>query len=170
MAAFWPVILRELLGAGVDDLRVLRAFAEAHVDDDLRDLGHGHHVRVAELLAERGRDVLVVPIFQPAHLSTTPLHFTQNRTLRPSSSGLRPMRVGLPHSGHTSCTFDGVQRRLALDDAALDVLLRVRPRVALDEVHALDDQPALVRNHAQHAAALAAIAARRSTIDVVVLR
>ena len=35
---FWPVIFADLVGAGVDDLGVLRRLAEAHVDDDLLDL------------------------------------------------------------------------------------------------------------------------------------
>src|SRR5439155_14835786 len=51
----------------------------------------------------------------------------------------------------------GVQRRLALDDAALDVLARVGPRVPLDHVDALDDQAVLPggsRKHLQDAAAL----------------
>jgi hypothetical protein len=62
-----------------------------------------------------------------------------------------------------------VQRGLALDDAALDVLARVRPRVALDHVDAFDDQAVLVRHHLQHAPALAAVLAGHHE-HVVVLR
>ena len=62
----------------------------------------------------------------------------------------------------------GVNGRLALDDAALDLLLRVGLGVALDQVDALDHHPALVRQHAQHAAALAAIAPG-DHLDFVVL-
>ena len=51
---------RELVGAGVDDLGVGGRLAEAHVDDDLLDLGHGHHVLVAELLGQRRDDVLLI--------------------------------------------------------------------------------------------------------------
>src|SRR5947199_316656 len=53
-----------------------------------------------------------------------------------------------------------VQRGLALDDPALDVLARIRPRMALDHVHAFDDEPVLLGQHLQDAAALAAVLAR----------
>src|SRR5690606_1176048 len=53
-----------------------------------------------------------------------------------------------------------VQRGFLLEDAALDATLRVRPRMALDEIDALDDEAVLVGDHAQHAALLAAILAR----------
>src|SRR5207237_2645952 len=102
-----PRDARELVGAGVDDLRVRGRLAEAHVHDDLVDLRHGHHVLVHELLLQGRDDVLGVLLFQPgAHLSTTPSHLRQIRTLRPSPRILRPTRVCAPHSGHTSCTFD----------------------------------------------------------------
>src|SRR5262249_62280569 len=58
-----------------------------------------------------------------------------------------------------------VHRRLALHDAALHLLGRVRLRVTLDDVHALDDEAALSHFTArttqdfQHASALAAILA-----------
>src|SRR5688572_2137090 len=61
-----------------------------------------------------------------------------------------------------------MHRALALDDAALDVALRVRLRVALDDVDTLDDDAVLRRQHLEHPAALAAVAARRDD-DVVVL-
>src|SRR6185295_15270958 len=98
---------RELVGAGIDDLRVGRRFAEAHVHDDLLKLGHGHHVLVAELLGQRRDHFLLVFLFEPArHLSTTPSHLRHTRTLRPSPRILWPTRVWALHSGQTSCTFD----------------------------------------------------------------
>src|SRR4030095_1959736 len=81
-----------------------RRLAEAHVDDDLFDLGDRHHVRVAELLLERRRNFLLIPFSQAAHLSTTPSHFRQIRTFR-SPRISWPIRVSLPQSGHTSCTL-----------------------------------------------------------------
>ena len=60
------------------------------------------------------------------------------------------------------------QRRLALDHAALDLLLRVGLGVALDDVHALDDDAVLRRQDLEHAATLAAILAGDHD-DVVVL-
>src|SRR5262249_9771909 len=53
----------------------------------------------------------------------------------------------------------GVQRRFALHDPALDVAAGIRLGVALDHVHAFDDQAVLVRDHFQDAALLAAILA-----------
>src|SRR5262249_62335339 len=74
---------------------------------DLLDLRHRHHVLVAELLLQRRNDFFLVLRLQPcAHLSTTPSHLRQTRTLRPSPRILWPTRVCAPHSGQTSCTFD----------------------------------------------------------------
>jgi hypothetical protein len=63
------------------------------------------------------------------------------RTRRPSSSTFRPTR--------------------------LDVLLRVRPGVALDDVHAFDDDAVPLGQHLQHAPALAAILAGQDDHFVV---
>src|SRR5262249_16959031 len=80
--------------------------AQAHVDDDLLDLRHGHHVLVAELLGESRHDVLRVFLLQPgAHLSTTPSHLRQMRTLRPSPRILWPTPLSPPHSRRTSWTL-----------------------------------------------------------------
>ncbi len=62
--------------------------------------------RLISIALPRVRDFLLVTFFQAAHLSTTPSHLRQMRTFRPSPSTLLPSRVGLPHSGHTSCTFE----------------------------------------------------------------
>src|SRR5262245_15081510 len=48
-----------------------------------------------------------------------------------------------------------VDRGLLLDDAALDVLLGVRPGVPFDQSHPLHDDPALLRDHPEDAPALA---------------
>jgi hypothetical protein len=61
-----------------------------------------------------------------------------------------------------------VQAGLALDQASLDLTLRVRLRMPLDDVHALDNEAVLVRDDLQHAPALAAILAGDHH-DVVVL-
>src|SRR5207247_4526010 len=111
-----PGDARQLVGARVDELRVRRRLAEAHVHHDLLDPRDGHHVLVAELLLERRHHVLLVLLFQPGHLSTTPSHLRQTRTLRPSPSILWPMRVWTPHSGQTSWTL------LACSDASLDTM------------------------------------------------
>jgi hypothetical protein len=142
-AGFWPVI-RPSSSAPVDDLGVLRRLAEAHVHDDLLDLRDGHDVGVAELLAERGHDVLQVAILQAAHLSTTPSHLRQMRTLRPSARTLWPMRVLAPHSGHTSCTL------LAWSEASRSTMPPLTLRCGfglvwrLDHVHAFDHHAVLL--------------------------
>src|SRR5262249_43169924 len=88
------------------DLHVGRRLAETHVDHDLLDLRHRHHVVVPKFLFQGGHDFLLVAISEAAHLSTTPSHFRQMRTLRPSPRILRPMRVCAPHSGQPSCPLD----------------------------------------------------------------
>src|SRR5205823_713059 len=63
-----------------------------------------------------------------------------------------------------------VERRFAFDDTALDVLPGIRPRVALDHVHAFHDQPVLAvdtGDYFQDAPALAAIFARHDEHVVV---
>src|SRR5262249_37150381 len=52
-----------------------------------------------------------------------------------------------------------MNRRFALDDAPFDVLAGVRLGVALDHVHAFDNQPVLVRHDLQDAAPLSAVLA-----------
>src|SRR5688572_17014599 len=94
----------DLVGADIGKLGVRRRLAQPHVDDHLLDAGDRHHVAVAELLLERRRDFLQVAFLEAAHLSTTPSHLRQMRTLR-SPSTRWPMRVILPHSGHTSWTL-----------------------------------------------------------------
>jgi hypothetical protein len=61
----------------------------------------------------------------------------------------------------------GVQRAFTLDDPALDVALRVRSRMALDDVHALDDETVLLGEHLEHSPALAAVLAGRDDDRVV---
>ena len=63
----------------------------------------------------------------------------------------------------------GVQRRLPLDHAALDLALRIRLGVALDEVHALDHHAVLLGQHLEHASLLAAVLARHHRDGVVLL-
>src|SRR5690606_31354772 len=96
----------ELLGRGLDDLRVLRRLAEPHVDDHLRDLRDGHHVGVPELLHQGRRRLVGIALLQPTHLSITPPLLRLIRTFRPSSSVWKPTRVPLPASGSHSITFD----------------------------------------------------------------
>src|SRR5262249_15701815 len=97
---------RELVGAGVNEFGIRRGLTQPHIDDDLLDARHRHHVPVSELLLQRRHHVLLVPISQPAHLSTTPSHLRHTRTFRPSPRILCPMGVCAPHSGHTSWTFE----------------------------------------------------------------
>src|SRR5262249_12642328 len=62
----------ELFGRLLDELRVLRRLADAHVDHDLFEFRHLVHVGVAELLLELRTDVLAVALEQPRqHQSTS---------------------------------------------------------------------------------------------------
>ena len=112
----------ELVGAGVDDLGVRRRLAEAHVDDDLLDLGDGHHVRVAELLRQRRDDVLLVLAPSAGSFVDHSLALAADADLAAVAENLvadARLRAAL---GADQLHVRGVQRRLALDDAALDVL------------------------------------------------
>src|SRR5436309_15105774 len=62
-----------------------------------------------------------------------------------------------------------LDRRLALEDAALDVPLRVRTRVLLIEAHALDDRLSLHGIDAEHHALLATVFAGEHDDDVALL-
>src|SRR6202040_3801770 len=57
-------------------------------------------------LGQSRHDFLLVLLLQAVHLSTTPSHLRQTRTLRPSPRILRTTRLWAPHSGQTSCTLD----------------------------------------------------------------
>ena len=63
----------------------------------------------------------------------------------------------------------GVDGRLALGDAALDVALRVGPRVPLDEAHSLHDHPVLLGQDLEDLALLAGVAAGDHQHGVVLL-
>src|ERR1017187_9956967 len=76
----------------LDKLRVPGRLADAHVHDDLGQAGDLHHVGVAELILERGRDLGPVPLLEPrnrrgfgSHQMSFPLGLA-TRTLVPSSS------------------------------------------------------------------------------------
>ena len=61
---FWPVIARSSSTAESMILGFVDRLAEAHVDDDLLQARHLHRVRVAELLHQRGDDLVVVELAQ----------------------------------------------------------------------------------------------------------
>src|ERR1039457_6852578 len=56
---------RQVPDRAVDELGVTRRLAHAHIDHDLGQAGHLHHVGVAELLAQRRRDLSPVALLQP---------------------------------------------------------------------------------------------------------
>src|SRR4029450_873852 len=89
--------------------------ADAHVDDDLGEPGHPHDVVEAQLVLELAPQGVGVAGLEAGHRALprggvthaiSPPHLRQMRTLAPDGSTLYPMRVGLPHDGHTSATFD----------------------------------------------------------------
>src|SRR5262249_44633712 len=58
----------ELVDCGIDDLRVRRRRAEAHVHDDLLETRNLHRVLVTKLLHERGHHFLLVDGEKPRRL------------------------------------------------------------------------------------------------------
>ena len=119
-SGFWPVITREVGDRALEQRRLLRRPAHAHVDDDLLEARDLHDVAEAELLLQLLTDLAVVALLQPWPLArlrsafrsrssgrhqTSPPHFRQMRTLLPSASNRYPTRVR-PHVWHTRATLD----------------------------------------------------------------
>src|SRR4029079_650794 len=104
----------ELLGGGVEHVRVLLRVADAHVERDLLEARDLHLRLVAEALAQSGSDLLLVALLQPRrnlclgrgfHYSISLPDFLATRTRLPPSR-LTPTRVGSRDSGSTSITFE----------------------------------------------------------------
>src|SRR5688572_17697619 len=99
------------VGDGVlENLLVADGLAHAHVQRDLADARHLHHVVVAEALDELRNDGFLVDLFEtgghciiPQASIASPLE-RNTRTLRPFSSTLKPMRSPLPEAGLSSIT------------------------------------------------------------------
>src|SRR5262249_30450026 len=99
---------RQLLDRGVEDFRVLRRLAEAHVEDDLLEPRHGEHVRASELAHERGNDLAPVAFAQAGRhrqASRSPQRLQMRCTSPPESRRL-PTRVGLLQRPHMGRTFE----------------------------------------------------------------
>src|SRR5579862_4273001 len=110
---------RQLLDRGVELLRVGLRFADPHVERDLLDARHLHDRAQAELLLELGPDLADVLLL---HARLVWLHdrhylsiswpqpgFLQTRTrtvLSLTVFSTVPTRVGLPHVGQTTMTFE----------------------------------------------------------------
>src|SRR5687767_5062858 len=82
---------------------------------------------------------------------------------------LAPHAAGLAAVGADDLEVVDADRGLLLEDAPLDLPLRVGPRVALDEVDPLDDGPARRGQHAQDAPLGAAVLAGGHPHAVVLL-
>src|SRR5829696_976531 len=104
----------QLLGGGLEHLRVLLGLADAHVEGDLGQPRHLHRARVAEALLETPVDLGLVALLEAGghvglggglHQSMSlPLRLA-TRTRRPPSSRRTPTRLGWP-SGSSSCTLE----------------------------------------------------------------
>ena len=175
VAGRWPVIRPSSSIAASSSLMFCVASPIAHVDHDLGQAGHGHDARVAPLLHQARHHLLLVRLFHPrqglgrSHLSSTSPVRREVRTRVAVVEQLRPDARALVVVGRDDHHVRHVDRGLALGDAALDVALRVGLGVALDEVDALHQQPALLGQHLQHLAALAAVAAGDDLHQVVLL-
>src|SRR4029077_12831409 len=111
---------RQIADRALDQLRVPGRLADAHVDDNLDHARDLHDVAEAELLLERGANLVVVAGLQPrrdgrfllcrmfnsrcAHYRSLPVR-RATRTLRPCESTRLPPLVGLL-SPSTTCTFE----------------------------------------------------------------
>jgi hypothetical protein len=69
IAGFWPRDGREVGDSGVHQLGVVASLTHAHVEHDLLQAWHLHHVGVAELLLQSRHDLLVVPLLHTRHVS-----------------------------------------------------------------------------------------------------
>ncbi len=86
VTGFWPVT-RASSSAPVSMILTFEvASPSPMLTTTLVIFGTAIDVRVAELFRESRNDVLLVLVSQAAHLSTTPSHLRQIRTLRPSPS------------------------------------------------------------------------------------
>src|SRR5690606_40587450 len=79
--------------------------------------------------------------------------------LAPVGEHPEPDTVALLRRGVPQHHVRDVNRRFHVDDAAGDAACRIRPLMPLHDVHVLDDD-AVVREHAQHDASPALVAAR----------
>src|SRR5258706_2130839 len=95
----------------VEGLCVCEGLAETDVDDDLRELRDLVRIGIRELLHQGRDDLDLVAALQRArrHFDVTSIawpQWVQVRTRRPSSRTVCRIRVGLPHFGQTSMTFE----------------------------------------------------------------
>src|SRR5579875_2141282 len=101
-----PGDLGELVGGGLEQLRVLLALTHTHVDGHLHDLGSLHRRVIAKALDQRGANLVLVPGLQTcSHQSILVPLRRATRTRLPSTTST-PTRVGLPSLGSTSATLE----------------------------------------------------------------
>src|ERR1700683_250073 len=157
-----PGNLPELGYSGVEQLDVCAGLAHADVNRHLRNARDGHPIGVPETLRKR-RDGFFSVLFMQTrnHFFSRPLalksrvaaaasaHFGAVRQRGMSCAGMFPAsRTEQHHIGN-------VNRSFPLEDAALNVLRRIRARVALAHVRVLDRDRVLPQIHRQHFPALA---------------
>src|SRR4051812_28538243 len=105
----------QLLGGGVEDLRILLGVAHAHVQRDLRQPRRLHRRRVAEAVDQRGADLLEVALFEAGgRLRCLGCHFDQSSAVpdrrvtraREPPSRVMPTRVRFLSLGSMSMTLE----------------------------------------------------------------
>src|SRR3954469_9775098 len=105
----------ELLGGGVEDLRVLLGVADAHVQRDLDQPRRLHRRRVAEAVDQRGADLLDVALLEAGgRLRCLGCHFDQSSAVpdrrvtraREPPSRVMPTRVRFLSLGSMSMTLE----------------------------------------------------------------
>ena len=151
---FWPVMMARSPTAASSALAFCERLAEADVDDDLGQARHLHRVVVAELLLERGHDLVVCSAGAAGRSLALLLHVARaarrSWCRRARCGRRRPaswrMRVGCEQEGQMIMTLLDVERLGDVEDAALlDAGLAVRAAlrlarlgVPLGDVDALD--------------------------------
>src|SRR5216684_1324051 len=172
---FLPGNLAELDGRSVQQFGVLAGFAEADVDRNFLQLGHGHHVFPPKALHQRGHRLAPVFFLQSAlHRLLRPL-LVQRRVAMAATAHFRAVRqdgmadarvlAAAPANHHHVRDVDS---RFFLHDPALDVLRRVGTRVPLDDADVLDHHGVLLRVDRKHAPALAGVFSGNH-LDVIAL-
>src|ERR1700683_540591 len=154
--------LPELGYGSVEQLDVCAGLAHADVNRHLRNARDGHRIGVPETLRKR-RDGFFAVLFMQTrnHFFSRPLAL-KSRVAAAASAHFGAVRQrGMPCAGMFTASraeqhhVGNVNWPFPLEDAALNVLRRIRARVALDNVRVLDRDRVLPQIHSQHFPALA---------------
>ena len=145
----------KLLRRRVDDLAVADRLADAHVEDDLFEGRHLHHIAVGELLHELLAHLVEILLLQPRNIALS--HRSPPRAFgHPDLLSVAQELVADPCRLAVLGIDDGqirnVDRQLLGDDAAL--LCRRLLLMPPGHIHALHHRPVVAREHLEDIARL----------------